>query len=318
MAYPTTLDSFINPAATDQVSVVSHSGQHTNANNAIAAIEAKVGINGSAVTTSHDYKLSLITGADKAIGAASPTIVTPTIASFTNAQHNHQNAAGGGQLAESALALTDITTNDVSTSKHGFMSKLPGGTTTFYRGDGTFAAPGSSTSLTLLVRPNFPLQTNTTGGIDGDGTNSNTTLRVAQVIIPFQIIVNKISIYSIAVSVAGTVKLVLYSEDGQTKYFEVTTASISGAGMVTTAVSAVTVPAGVYYLGILPVGTASLSPAYWIEETTITSHLFSSGIASEPVIAGSVTVTASTIPATITPTSVTWKANAALVARLDN
>lgn len=30
--------------------------------------------------------------------SASPTIVTPTIASMANAQHNHQNAAGGGTL----------------------------------------------------------------------------------------------------------------------------------------------------------------------------------------------------------------------------
>jgi hypothetical protein len=34
----------------------------------------------------------------------SPTIVTPTIASFTNAQHNHQNAAGGGTLDAGAIA----------------------------------------------------------------------------------------------------------------------------------------------------------------------------------------------------------------------
>ena len=34
----------------------------------------------------------------------SPTITTPTIASLTNAQHNHQNAAGGGTLDGAAIA----------------------------------------------------------------------------------------------------------------------------------------------------------------------------------------------------------------------
>jgi hypothetical protein len=34
----------------------------------------------------------------------SPTIVTPTIASFTNAAHDHTNAAGGGTLSGSAIA----------------------------------------------------------------------------------------------------------------------------------------------------------------------------------------------------------------------
>ena len=41
----------------------------------------------------------------------SPTIVTPTVASFANAGHSHQNAAGGGQL-DHGLALTGLTDND--------------------------------------------------------------------------------------------------------------------------------------------------------------------------------------------------------------
>lgn len=44
------------------------------------------------------------TGTGNAVRANSPTIVTPTIASFTNAQHNHQNAAGGGTLDGAAIA----------------------------------------------------------------------------------------------------------------------------------------------------------------------------------------------------------------------
>ena len=38
------------------------------------------------------------------VGSASPTIVTPTIASFANATHTHQNAAGGGTLDAAAIA----------------------------------------------------------------------------------------------------------------------------------------------------------------------------------------------------------------------
>lgn len=41
----------------------------------------------------------------------SPTIVTPTIASFTNANHTHQNAAGGGTL-DHGLALTGLSDDD--------------------------------------------------------------------------------------------------------------------------------------------------------------------------------------------------------------
>ena len=71
------------------------------------------------------------------------TLLTPSIASFVNANHNHTNAAGGGQLGEAALALSDVPTNDVSVSKHGFVPKAPNDVTKFLRGDGTWAVPSA-------------------------------------------------------------------------------------------------------------------------------------------------------------------------------
>lgn len=56
------------------------------------------------------------TGTGLLVFGTSPTIVTPTIASFTNATHDHADAAGGGQLTNSALtsgafaAITSIGT----------------------------------------------------------------------------------------------------------------------------------------------------------------------------------------------------------------
>jgi len=55
---------------------------------------------------------------------ANKTLNLPAIANFLNAVHNHQNNPGGGTLSELALALSDITTNDVSSSAHGFAPKL--------------------------------------------------------------------------------------------------------------------------------------------------------------------------------------------------
>ncbi len=43
------------------------------------------------------------TGSGLLVFGTSPTIVTPTIASFTNATHDHSNAAGGGNLTNTAL-----------------------------------------------------------------------------------------------------------------------------------------------------------------------------------------------------------------------
>lgn len=56
--FPTSLDALTNPQATDSLTSPSHSAQHANANDAIEALEAKVGVNGSAVTSSLDYKVT--------------------------------------------------------------------------------------------------------------------------------------------------------------------------------------------------------------------------------------------------------------------
>ncbi len=50
-------------------------------------------------------------GTGRVMGNNSPTIVTPTIADFSNANHNHQNAAGGGTLAAAALTGVPVYTN---------------------------------------------------------------------------------------------------------------------------------------------------------------------------------------------------------------
>jgi hypothetical protein len=58
--YPASLDTFTNPTPQDQTSSssVKHSDQHANLNDAVAALEAKVGADSSAVTSSLDYKVN--------------------------------------------------------------------------------------------------------------------------------------------------------------------------------------------------------------------------------------------------------------------
>jgi hypothetical protein len=55
--FPNSLDNLTNPASTDPTDAPSHSQQHANANDAIEALEAKVGINSSANTSSLDYRV---------------------------------------------------------------------------------------------------------------------------------------------------------------------------------------------------------------------------------------------------------------------
>lgn len=58
--FPSSLDSFTNPTAVDTLDSPPHDTQHADANDAIEALEAKVGVDGSAVTTSHEYRINSI------------------------------------------------------------------------------------------------------------------------------------------------------------------------------------------------------------------------------------------------------------------
>lgn len=109
MAFPTSLDTFSNPTATDSQAVVDHAAQHSEANDAIEFIEAKVGINGSAVTTSHDFKLGEVTGTDKAVGKTAnqtltnKTLTSPKINVTSDATGDMYYRDSGGSLARMAI-----------------------------------------------------------------------------------------------------------------------------------------------------------------------------------------------------------------------
>jgi len=97
--FPTDLATFTNPALTETLANMCGGLGHKDAiiqlYEEIAAMQTKIGVNASAVATSHDYKLSGVTGTDKAVSKTgtetltnktltsptenSPTINTPTI-----------------------------------------------------------------------------------------------------------------------------------------------------------------------------------------------------------------------------------------------
>lgn len=102
--FPTSLDALTNPTSSDGLNSPSHSSQHANANDSIEALEAKVGINSSAVTTSHDYKLGEVTGTDKAVSKTASqtltnkTLTSPVINLGTNATGDMYYRDGSGLL----------------------------------------------------------------------------------------------------------------------------------------------------------------------------------------------------------------------------
>lgn len=122
--FPTSLDNSSTipvESATTKLSV-NHVVAHQNIQDAIEAIEAKLGIDGSAVTTSHDYKLSEITSTDKAVGkTATQTITNKTLGTGTKISLG-SDATGDIYYNGGSGTLTRL-----PVSTNGFILKLAAG-----------------------------------------------------------------------------------------------------------------------------------------------------------------------------------------------
>jgi hypothetical protein len=97
------------------------------------------------------------------------TLTTPTIASYTNATHNHTNAAGGGTLAETSFVFTDITTRNATSAAHGLLPKLSNISTQFLNGQGGWTTPAGAVATDTIFDAKGDLAV---------GTGSNTASRL--------------------------------------------------------------------------------------------------------------------------------------------
>ena len=159
-----------------------------------------------------------------------------------------------------------------------------------------------------------PASVNSGFGNSNNGGN-NTVLSVGRIYLPNTIVsATKFSFEVNSVGTPGTIKVALFSEDGATQLISFTTATISASGSVSTTITSTTIPEGTYYVTFLPVGTASITLGVWAESNIGLNH-----VSGEPVYCGKTTVTASTMPSTITPTSLTFEASGNTLAfQLDN
>lgn len=105
------------------------------------------------------------TGTGLAVFGTSPTIVTPTIASFANANHNHTNSAGGGQL--------NITTASNATGTPS--------SSTFLRGDNTWSVASGGSGCTASGAAGVVQASNGSGGCQAtSATDNGTTFAVTE------------------------------------------------------------------------------------------------------------------------------------------
>ena len=116
-SFPSSLDVFTNPSSTDALDSVSvpHATQHSDLNDAVEALEAKVGADGSAVTSSHDYKIAQLEGRDTAglvhisrttIGTAVSSVTVSGAFSSTYANYRIAISEGSSSTPAAGLLMT--------------------------------------------------------------------------------------------------------------------------------------------------------------------------------------------------------------------
>ena len=108
--FPTSLDSLTNPTSSSALNLPSHSSQHADANDAIEALQAKVGIDSSADTTSLDYKINNLGGYDAV--SFTPTISTYGSPSLGNGSISGKYVKVGDLLTVHVVVNIGSTTTD--------------------------------------------------------------------------------------------------------------------------------------------------------------------------------------------------------------
>lgn len=113
--FPTSLQDLdaTRGAASDPLSAPNHVTHHTTEDDTIEALQAKVGIDSSAVTTSHDYKLSSVTGTAKAVV---DTRTITTTAPVTIDGGASANLTANRTIAVSAASVSASGVIEVATS----------------------------------------------------------------------------------------------------------------------------------------------------------------------------------------------------------
>ena len=186
--FPASLDALTNPTSSDSLSSPSHSAQHANVNDAVEALQAKVGADSSAVTSSLDYKVAqlesdvagLVTG--KILQVVSTTKTDPFTASLGGGAFTSVTGLSATITPTSAsskiLVMVDVNGAQVTSSQGHITIRLLRGATQI----GSGGASGSRTTAFSAARINYSEVGNavsTSGAyLDSPATTSATTYSV--------------------------------------------------------------------------------------------------------------------------------------------
>jgi hypothetical protein len=188
-SFPTSKDDFVNPQSTDSVQTVSHAAQHANANDAIEALETKVGVNNSTDPNSLDYKVtqlelnfldaeevqdisaSLLAHTDHSnVSVTYNDIANKLILSVSNAPSasytstvKQQVKAGEGMIIGTPVYATSADGTNIIVSKAGYA-----GETTSSKTLGLLAQNSNLNDIGFVITEGLLAGLNTSGATVGD------------------------------------------------------------------------------------------------------------------------------------------------------
>lgn len=179
--------------------------------------------------------------------------------------------------------------------------------------------PAGPATTVISFIPTPPLSVdNTTNSFTQEA--NYTTARFYRFSLPYQITVNNISFIGQYNSESTTFQVAIYSENGQTKYIDVTTGALTASAVLQAAVSSVQLSPGNYYIGVVrKTGNGGLHCQNFLNNAW--SFLNGYDLTSKQKISGTATVSSGTMPETFNPvTGLTEISNSAawLWFRLDN
>lgn len=121
-SYPGALDSLTNPSPGDSQALVSHAGQHADANDAIEAIQATLGVNpqGSSATVvarlnASDAALPGLVSSASGSASAAASSASASATSATNSANSASEAATSASQAASSASSASSSASTAST-----------------------------------------------------------------------------------------------------------------------------------------------------------------------------------------------------------
>lgn len=233
--FPSTLTTYTNPAATDKLNSPSHSGIETNQNSGLKQVEAVIGVEGSS----------------SVVGTLQYLIKSP--ASDGGGHIQTANRGGTGQTAYSKgdllIASSASVISKLAVGSDGAILTADSTQSSGIKWGTAGATPTAKTLVPFPVLPPDPGQANVGAFTTLSGTV--TSMLVGQVTIPFQIVANRLTTAGDSPTENGTLDITMYQESGASSVFTITTSQFGAASQsMVTALSSVTIAAGVYYVGV--------------------------------------------------------------------